>query len=45
MDAYQDGMNAERYGSDYKLVRSQVNQSAKPKIHFAGRRWAARIHH
>ena len=46
MDAYQDGMNAERYGSDYKLVRSQVNQSAKLKIHLApGGGWAARIHH
>jgi alpha-glucosidase len=46
LDAYQDGMNAERYGSDYKLVRSQVNQSAKLKIHLApGGGWAARIHH
>jgi alpha-glucosidase len=46
MDAYQDGMNAERFASDYKLVKSQVNKSAKLKIHLApGGGWAARIHH
>ncbi len=46
MDAYQDGVNADRYGSDYKLVRRQVNKSAKLKIHLApGGGWAARIHH
>jgi alpha-glucosidase len=46
MDAYQDGMNAERFASDYKLVKSQVNKTAKLKIHLApGGGWAARIHH
>jgi alpha-glucosidase len=45
MDAYQDGMNADRYASDYKLVRTQVNRSTKLKIHLAtGGGWAARIH-
>ena len=46
MDAYQDGENADRLGSDYKLVRSQVNRNSKIKITLApGGGWAARIHH
>ncbi len=46
MDAYQDGENADRLGSDYKLVRSQVNRNSKIKIKLApGGGWAARIHH
>jgi len=45
MEAYQDGVNADRYGSDYKLVKSQVNKTTKLKIKLAaGGGWAARIH-
>jgi alpha-glucosidase len=45
MDAYQDGVNADRYASDYKKTRVSVNKSTKLKIHFApGGGWAARIH-
>jgi len=46
MDAYQDGVNADRMGSDYKLVRTQVDRTTKLKIKLApGGGWAARIHH
>lgn len=45
MEAYQDGVNADRYGSDYKLVKSQVNKGTRLKIQLApGGGWAARIH-
>jgi len=45
MEAYQDGANADRYGSDYKLVKSQVSKTTKLKIQLApGGGWAARIH-
>jgi alpha-glucosidase len=45
MEAYQDGVNADRYASDYKLVRGQVNNSTKLKIQLAaGGGWAARLH-
>jgi alpha-glucosidase len=45
MDAYQDGENAGRMASDYKLVKSQVNRASKLKIKLApGGGWAARIH-
>jgi len=45
LDAYQDGENADRLGSDYKLVRSEVNRNTKLKIKLApGGGWAARIH-
>ena len=45
MDAYQDGMNADRLGSDYKLARTQVTRATKLKIHLApGGGWAAHIH-
>jgi len=45
MDAYQDGVNAERYASDYKRIRSQVSRTTKLKISLAaGGGWAARIH-
>ena len=44
MDAYQDGVNADRYASDYKRVKSQVTKSSKVKIKLAaGGGWAARI--
>jgi alpha-glucosidase len=45
MEAYQDGVNAERFGSDYKKVKSQVNKTTTMKIRLAeGGGWAARIH-
>jgi len=45
MEAYQDGANADRNGSDYKLLKSQVNKGSKLKIQLApGGGWAARIH-
>lgn len=45
MEAYEDGVNANRYASDYKKTKSQVNKSGKFKIHLApGGGWAARIH-
>jgi len=45
LEAYQDGVNAGRNGSDYKLVKSQVNKATKLKIQLApGGGWAARIH-
>jgi alpha-glucosidase len=46
MDAYQDGENADRQASDYKLVRTQVTRATKLNIHLApGGGWAAHIHH
>ncbi|HXJ47039.1 MAG TPA: glycoside hydrolase family 97 catalytic domain-containing protein, partial [Candidatus Dormibacteraeota bacterium] len=45
MDAYQDGVNADRMASDYKKTTSTVTRSTKLKIHLApGGGWAARIH-
>ena len=45
MEYYQDGANADRWGSDYKMVKTQVNRSTKMKIKLAsGGGWAARIH-
>jgi alpha-glucosidase len=45
METYQDGVNANRMASDYKLVKGTVNKDAKMKIHLAeGGGWAARIH-
>ena len=45
MEAYQDGVNADRYGSDYRLVRMDVNRTTKLKVKLApGGGWAARIH-
>src|SRR5262245_36947987 len=45
MEAYQDGVNADRYGSDYKLATSRVSKASKLKLKLApGGGWAARIH-
>jgi alpha-glucosidase len=45
MEAYQDGVNADRFGSDYKRVTSIVSQTTRLKIKLAGGGgWAARIH-
>jgi len=44
LQAYQDGVNADRMGSDYKMVRSQVNRGMKVKIKLApGGGWAGRV--
>jgi alpha-glucosidase len=45
MEAYQDGVNADRYASDYKKITTQVNRTSKIKLPLAsGGGWAARIH-
>ena len=45
MTEFQDGTNANRFGSDYKKVVSAVNKSSKVKIRLAeGGGWAARIY-
>jgi alpha-glucosidase len=44
MSAYQDGENADRMASDYKLVKTPVSRTTKLKIQLAaGGGWAARI--
>jgi alpha-glucosidase len=44
MSAYQDGVNADRMASDYKLVTTPVTRTTKLKITLApGGGWAARI--
>jgi alpha-glucosidase len=45
MEAFQDGVNADRSASDYKKTTTQVNRTTKVKIHLSpGGGWAARIH-
>jgi alpha-glucosidase len=45
MEAYQDGVNADRNASDYKKIVMQVNRTTKLKLPLAsGGGWAARIH-
>jgi alpha-glucosidase len=45
MDAYQDGVNADRNASDYKKTTMQVSRTTKRKLSLAsGGGWAARIH-
>jgi alpha-glucosidase len=44
LDAYQDGVNADRPGSDYKRVKSLVDAGTKLTIKLApGGGWAARL--
>jgi len=44
MTAFQDGVNADRFGNDYRKVVSDVNRLSKLKISMAGGGgWAARI--
>jgi alpha-glucosidase len=44
MDQYQDGVNAARFGSDYRRVKSVVSKSSKVKIQMApGGGWAAHL--
>jgi len=45
MVSYQDGVNADRMGSDYRQVKGEVSKSTKLKVKLApGGGWAARIH-
>jgi alpha-glucosidase len=45
MDAYQDGVNADRMAGDYKKTKMQVNRNTKLKIKLApGGGWAAQLH-
>jgi alpha-glucosidase len=45
MDAYEDGVNADRMASDYKKTTTAVTKATKLKVHLApGGGWAARIH-
>jgi alpha-glucosidase len=44
MESFEDGVNADRMGSDYKMTKAQVNKTTKLKIKMApGGGWAARI--
>jgi alpha-glucosidase len=45
MEIYQDGINADRYGNDYKKVVRKISKNDKLKIQLApGGGWAARIY-
>ena len=45
MEAFQDGVNADRMAGDYKKIKMQVSKTTKLKIKLApGGGWAARIH-
>jgi alpha-glucosidase len=45
MEAYQDGVNADRYAGDYKRVTVAVTKASRLKVQLApGGGWAARIH-
>ena len=45
MDAYQDGVNADRMAGDYKKIKMQVNRNTMLKIGLApGGGWAAHLH-
>jgi len=44
LDAYRDGVNADRWGSDYSRSKGDLDQSRRFKIHLAeGGGWAARL--
>jgi alpha-glucosidase len=44
MEIYRDGINADKYAGDYKLLKTSVKSGDKMKIHLApGGGWAARI--
>ncbi|MGI9552261.1 MAG: glycoside hydrolase family 97 protein [Aurantibacter sp.] len=45
IDIYQDGVNAEKYASDFKKVTQKVSKGDKLTVHLAsGGGWAARIY-
>jgi alpha-glucosidase len=44
IESYQDGLNADRFGSDYKKVKSRVTRATRLKIRLAeGGGWAASL--
>jgi len=44
-DIWQDGINADRNGNDFKKISVEVNKTTKLNIHLApGGGWAARVH-
>jgi alpha-glucosidase len=44
LQAYQDGINADRMGSDYRMTKTQVNRGTRLKVSLApGGGWAGRI--
>jgi alpha-glucosidase len=44
MESFEDGVNADRMASDYKMTKAQVSKSTKVKVKLApGGGWAARI--
>jgi alpha-glucosidase len=45
LEAYEDGVNAHRFASDYRKTKTQINKGTRLKITLApGGGWAARIH-
>jgi alpha-glucosidase len=45
MESYQDGVNADRFGSDFRQIKNSVSKSTKLHLKLApGGGWAARIH-
>jgi alpha-glucosidase len=45
MESYEDGVNADRFGSDFRQLKSSVSKSTKLHLKLApGGGWAARIH-
>jgi len=45
MESYEDGVNADRFGSDFRQVKGSVSKSTKLHLKLApGGGWAARIH-
>ena len=45
LEAFQDGVNADRQAGDYKSVKMPVNKTTKMRIKLApGGGWVARIH-
>jgi len=44
MESFEDGVNADRMASDYKMTKTQVNKTTKLKVKLApGGGWAARL--
>jgi alpha-glucosidase len=45
IESYEDGPNANRFGSDYRRTQRQIDRSMKLKIKLAeGGGWVARLH-
>jgi alpha-glucosidase len=44
LDAYEDGVNADRWASDYRRTKNEADRTRRLKIHLAeGGGWAARL--